>query len=133
MDLAILLPTPDYFFQVNNVENISGVQFATGLLALASGVITAGTLAGAFLSLTRRHIEGGKPAKFDGVPMETPSKKEETHKGIGSKRASKKSLEPPKEEEKNLEDPVEEEGSSESEESEKQDPKEPEETVEQAI
>lgn len=49
LSLDISVPN-DSYFQVQNAEAISGLQFVVGLLALASGVITAGSLGANFFS-----------------------------------------------------------------------------------
>jgi len=44
LTVDIFLPASDYFFQVRSVQNVSGLQFVAGLVALASGVLTGGSV-----------------------------------------------------------------------------------------
>lgn len=62
---TINMPSSNYFFQSRSVENISGLQFVAGVVALASGVITGGTVLAnitsqAILHARRRARKGGE-------------------------------------------------------------------------
>ena len=44
LQVAFELPVPGYFYQVKEVQNISGLQFVVGLVSLAGGVLTVGSI-----------------------------------------------------------------------------------------
>ena len=52
LQVSFNLPVPENYYQVKQVQNISGLQFVVGLISLAGGVLTVGTVlgnAGAYL------------------------------------------------------------------------------------
>jgi len=48
LNVTFQLPAPDYFYQVRSQESISGLQFIVGVAALASAVLTAGSVFASF-------------------------------------------------------------------------------------
>ena len=52
LQVSFNLPVPEYFYQVKQVQNISGIQFVVGIESLAGGVLTVGSIlsnSGAYL------------------------------------------------------------------------------------
>ena len=52
LQVAFNLPVPENYYQIKQVQNISGLQFVVGLISLAGGVLTVGSIlgnAGAYL------------------------------------------------------------------------------------
>jgi len=52
LQVSFNLPVSEYYYQIKQVQNISGLQFVVGLISLAGGVLTVGSIlgnAGAYL------------------------------------------------------------------------------------
>jgi len=69
LTVSFLLPVPGYFYQIKNYQAISGLVFVTGLLALAAGVITGGSLFANVFTYLQFRIKG-KPHMTE--PKEKP-------------------------------------------------------------
>lgn len=82
LKVAFKIPvSQSLYFQVKKTESINGLQFVVGLLALASGVITAGSLGANVISHVHRKWTG-KEMEGDGdVGMEVPEGKMSTEGG----------------------------------------------------
>ena len=54
LTVSFSIPVPQYYYQVKDIVTISGLQFVVGLVSLASGVITAGSIIANSVSYARR-------------------------------------------------------------------------------
>ena len=46
LQVAFNLPVPENYYQIKQVQNISGLQFVVGIVSLAGGVLTVGAILG---------------------------------------------------------------------------------------
>ena len=63
------LSVPEYFYQVRQVQAISGLQFVVGLVSLAGGVMAFGSVLANAGSLLFQHWTSGKGHMEIDTPM----------------------------------------------------------------
>ena len=72
LQVAIDLPVPEYYYQVKQIQNISGLQFVVCLVSLAGGVITVGSIlgnAGGYLHQRWKATKGSSEIETPMTPM----------------------------------------------------------------